>query len=80
MKVMDVGLPASQVLVGSRAEQMRGLLRLNYPISHGVVRDWEAMDKIWHYVFEELKTEAKEVFRCGIFARGLTPSRSTPSC
>jgi len=40
---------------------MKGLLKLEYPIAHGVVTDWDAMDKIWHHTFyNELRLDPKE--------------------
>jgi len=57
---MSGGLTSSHFLVGSRAEKFRGLLKLSYPLTHGIVQDWEDMDKIWHYAFEELHSEAKQ--------------------
>ena len=39
--------------VGSDAEAKRGVLRLNYPIKHGVVTNWDDMEKIWEYIFNK---------------------------
>ena len=33
--------------VGDYAEEMRGFLKLNYPIENGVVNNWDDMEKIW---------------------------------
>lgn len=30
----------SDFYVGSKAQELRGLLRLNYPMEHGIVNDW----------------------------------------
>lgn len=47
--------------VGNEAQSMRALLNLRYPIRHGVIQDWDSMEKIWHHVFEmELKVESSE--------------------
>jgi actin len=39
----------------------RGRLTLKYPITHGVVTDWDGLQKIWHHAFyEELRVAPKE--------------------
>lgn len=57
-KVMTGGLDMD-VLVGDKAVQHRGVLKLNYPIRHGLVGkskdDWNDMQKIWEYTLDELK-------------------------
>ena len=30
----------------------RGVLRLNYPVDHGILRDWETMERLWDHTFE----------------------------
>lgn len=37
--------------VGSAAMKHRGLLKLQYPMEHGVVRDWADMERVWAHVF-----------------------------
>jgi len=37
--------------VGSRAEELRGLLALKYPVSHGIVEDWNDMERIWTHLY-----------------------------
>ena len=37
--------------VGCEAQEKRGILRLEYPISHGVICNWDDMETIWHHVF-----------------------------
>lgn len=40
-------------LIGDEAQNRRGGgLKLKYPIEHGVVTDWDDMEKIWNYTFE----------------------------
>ena len=38
-------------LVGSEAEAKRGVLKLNYPIEHGNIENWDDMEIIWNYIF-----------------------------
>lgn len=52
--------PQDEYFVGSSALKYRGLLRLNYPNQHGVINNWEDMERLWVRLFEEMKTEAKE--------------------
>jgi actin-related protein len=28
-----------------------GILALKYPIEHGIIEDWDAMEKIWHHCY-----------------------------
>ncbi|CAL4250119.1 unnamed protein product [Meganyctiphanes norvegica] len=37
--------------IGKSAQSKRGILSLKYPIEHGIVTDWEDMEKIWHHAF-----------------------------
>ncbi|WFD31734.1 centractin- actin- protein of the dynactin complex [Malassezia sp. CBS 17886] len=47
--------------VGRRAQELRGLLRIHYPMEHGVVTDWNEMERIWSHVYaDELKTLSEE--------------------
>ena len=50
------------VFIGQRAQELRGLLKIKYPLEHGIVTDWDDMEKIWQFVYtEELKTLSEEV-------------------
>lgn len=60
-KAMSGGLEET-FLVGDKAAEHRGVLKLNYPITHGLVGanspdDWSDMQKIWEYTLAELKVE-----------------------
>lgn len=51
----------SEAYVGSTAQQNRGLLKLTYPVEHGVVTNWDDMERIWHHTYtKELKTAPEE--------------------
>ena len=40
-----------QYYIGEEAMELKGLMELTFPIEHGKVDDWTAMEKIWHYTF-----------------------------
>lgn len=42
------------------AENIRGLLKISYPIEHGVIENWDDMRSIWRHVYTELKAVSKE--------------------
>jgi len=37
--------------IGEEAAELSGVMKLNFPIEHGIVDDWTSMEKIWHYTF-----------------------------
>jgi actin-related protein 2 len=48
--------PLQHALVGDAAVINRHTLGIQYPVSHGVVQDWDAMVSLWDYTFyEQLK-------------------------
>lgn len=46
-----LGMIEPDFFVGDEAQRMRGIAQLTYPIKHGTVQDWDAMEKIWHHTF-----------------------------
>ncbi|XP_072043843.1 actin, cytoplasmic 3-like isoform X1 [Amphiura filiformis] len=47
--------------IGDEAQTKRSMLSLKYPIEHGIVTDWDAMEKIWHYALhDKLKVNTEE--------------------
>ncbi len=56
------GALEGDVFIGQRAQELRGLLKIRYPLEHGIVTNWDDMERIWQYVYtEELKTLSEEV-------------------
>jgi centractin len=55
------GALEGDVFIGPRAQELRGLLKIKYPLEHGVVTDWDDMERIWTYIYDhELKTLSEE--------------------
>ena len=50
-KKITVRANTNKIYIGDEAQLKRGILQLHYPIEHGVVTDWEEMEKIWHHTF-----------------------------
>ncbi len=46
-----VGVDAKDEYIGDEAQQKRGVLKISYPIGHGIVQDWDDMEKIWNHTF-----------------------------
>jgi len=56
-----VGMGHKESLVGDEAQGMRGVMKLNYPISHGIVTNWDDMEKIWQHTFtSELRVSPED--------------------
>ncbi|KAI9788394.1 MAG: Actin-like protein [Peltula sp. TS41687] len=55
------GALEGDVFIGQRAQELRGLLKIRYPLEHGIVTDWKDMERIWQFVYnDELKTLSEE--------------------
>jgi centractin len=56
------GALEGDTFIGRRAQEYRGLLKIKYPMEHGIVTDWDDMERIWNWIYaEELGTLSEEV-------------------
>ena len=56
------GGPKKDYYIGDDAYAKAAALYLNYPIDHGIIQNWNNMEKIWHYTFDtELRVDSSEV-------------------
>lgn len=56
------GALEGDIFVGPKAEEHRGLLSIRYPMEHGIVTDWNDMERIWTYIYskDQLSTFSEE--------------------
>jgi centractin len=51
---MATGAAEGELFVGDKAKDLRGILKLSYPMKHGVIHDWEDMHAVWQHMYHEL--------------------------
>ncbi|KAG5356816.1 Actin-2 [Yarrowia sp. C11] len=45
------GSMEGDTFIGNKIQDVRGLLKLRYPMEHGIVTNWDDMELIWHHVY-----------------------------
>jgi centractin len=60
---MTGGLEAD-IFLGSLADEYRGLLNIRYPMEHGIIKDWNDMEKVWQHIYSksQLNCSSEEVW------------------
>lgn len=72
------GALEGDVFIGRKAQEFRGLLKIKYPMEHGIVTNWDDMERIWNWVYaEELGTLSEEV--CALFDLNGIPATQPPN-
>eukprot|EP01119_Soliformovum_irregulare_P019139 TRINITY_DN6005_c0_g1_i4.p1 TRINITY_DN6005_c0_g1~~TRINITY_DN6005_c0_g1_i4.p1 ORF type:complete len:951 (-),score=316.84 TRINITY_DN6005_c0_g1_i4:23-2875(-) len=52
---------AKDVFVGDEAQSRRGILKLNYPMDHGIINHWDDMEALWsHTFYNELRVDPSQ--------------------
>ena len=69
-RVMPGGeLEGSDFVVGDHVGKHRGILKISYPMEHGVVTDWQDMERVWKHIYSRdhlhIPPEEHPVLRSG---------------
>lgn len=48
---MMLGAKRQDYYVGDAAQQIRGVLTLQYPVENGIIKNWDDIERIWNHTF-----------------------------
>lgn len=48
---MMIAVGQKDSYIGDEAQRKRGILRLKNPVEHGIITNWDDMEKIWYHTF-----------------------------
>ncbi|XP_035695121.1 actin-3-like [Branchiostoma floridae] len=61
LTLKDQKVNKNNYVVGDEAIQKRGVLAVKYPVEHGIITNWDDMEKLWHHTFyNELSVDPEE--------------------
>ena len=49
-------------MIGDEAAKARRLLELSHPLEEGIIKNWDDMELIWRYGFEEKVFDNNKLF------------------
>jgi actin len=76
MQGLLVGTDQRDAYVGDEAIHKRGVLNLHYPVKHGLIDNWDDIEKVWHHCyFTELLVPPEE-HPCLMTESPLNPKQS----
>ena len=56
-----VGMSKRGCFIGEEAQSKRGVLSLTHPIEHGIITNWDDMERVWHHaIYNELRVAPEE--------------------
>ncbi|CAG2233247.1 ACTB_G1 [Mytilus edulis] len=50
-EMVKQGYQEQECFVGDEAQNKRGILKMTYPIEHGIITNWDDMEKLWYHTF-----------------------------
>eukprot|EP01083_Nonionella_stella_P229956 813352_1 len=68
-----IGMGNKDVYIGDEAQAKRGILSLKYPIEHGIVNNWDFIEKICNHTFYIELRVYHEVHLCLLTEASLYP-------
>ena len=59
--------------MGDDCDSHKGLLKLTYPMNHGIVENWEDMEEVWKSIYTKLKIQNPQEHNVLITEPALNP-------